>query len=155
MLTKRLDFDSEAAGFLRQAFLRPRPRIAEGQLLVDKGVRAAVDISDGPAADLDHVCQASHVGARIEVERVPVAPAVKANFGPRASELALSGGEDYELLFTASGEIIEQVKAAVSCPVTVIGEIVLPQGKGEVSLVDSKGRPVRLTSTGWEHFRKN
>lgn len=155
MLTKRLDFDSEAAGFLRQAFLRPRPRIAEGQLLVDKGVRAAVDISDGLAADLDHICQASHVGARIEVERVPVAPAIEANFGSRALELALSGGEDYELLFTASGEIIKQVKAAVSCPVTVIGEIVLPQGKDEVSLVDSKGRPVRLTSTGWEHFRKN
>ncbi len=156
MLTKNLKLDSKAIDSLRQAFLRPFPRVAEGQVLVDKGVRTAIDISDGLVADLNHICRKSRVGARIEVGRVPVAPAVKANFGARALELALSGGEDYELLFTTSGEIIEQVKASTSCPITVIGEIILPSekvGENEVSLVDGHGRPVLLTRTGWEHFK--
>ena len=154
MLTKHLQFDSKATDSLRQAFRRPYPRVEVGQILVDKGVRAAIDISDGLIADLNHICHKSCVGARIEVERVPIAPAVKANFGARALELALSGGEDYELLFTAGSEIIEQVKASTSCPITVIGEIIA-DGENEVNLVDGHGRPVRLTKTGWEHFKTN
>ncbi|MDO8717175.1 MAG: thiamine-phosphate kinase [Dehalococcoidales bacterium] len=152
MLTKYLQFDSKSTDSLIQAFRRPYPRIEVGQILVDKGVRAAIDISDGLIADLNHICHKSCVGARIEVDRVPVMQAVKANFGARALELALSGGEDYELLFTASSEIIEQVKAATSCPITVIGEIIA-DGKNEVSLVDNHGQPVRLAKTGWEHFK--
>lgn len=154
MLTKRLPFGSKATDSLRQAFRRPYPRVEVGQILVDKGVKAAIDISDGLIADLNHICHRSCVGARIEVDRVPVMPAVKANFGARALELALSGGEDYELLFTAGNEIIEQVKASTSCPITVIGEIIA-DGENEVSLVDDHGRPVRITKTGWEHFKTN
>ncbi len=156
MLTKHLQFGSKATDSLGQAFRRPYPRVEVGQILVDKGVRAAIDISDGLIADLNRICHKSCVGAKIEVDRVPVMPAVKANFGARALELALSGGEDYELIFTAGSEIIEQVKASTSCPITVIGEIILPDGKdgeNEVSLVDGHGRPVRLTKTGWEHFK--
>lgn len=154
MLTQHLPFDGKATDSLRQAFRRPYPRVEVGQILVDRGVRAAIDISDGLIADLNHICHKSCVGARIEVDRVPVMPAVKGNFGARALELALSGGEDYELLFTAGSEIIEQVKASTSCPITVIGEIIA-DGKNEVSLVDGRGRPVRITKTGWEHFKTN
>ena len=154
MLTNRLQFDSKATDSLRQAFRRPYPRVEVGQILVDRGVRAAIDISDGLIADLNHICHKSCVGARIEVDRVPIMPAVKANFGARSLELALSGGEDYELLFTTSSEIIEQVKASTSCPITVIGEIIA-DGENEVSLVDGHGRTVRLTKTGWEHFKTN
>ena len=76
---------------------------------------------------------------------------LRTTFGDRALELALSGGEDYELLFTAGNEVIERVKAAASCPVTIIGEI--GDGKtGEITLVDGKGEPVDLPGTGWEHF---
>ena len=101
MLTRQLRFDGEASNSLRNAFLHPYPRIAEGQLLVEQGVRAAIDISDGLIADLAHICHQSQVGARVEIDRVPIHPAAKANFGDRSRELALSGGEDYELLFTA------------------------------------------------------
>ncbi len=152
MLTEHLHFDTGATNSLRQAFLRPFPRIAEGQILVEKGVRAAIDISDGLVADLNHICQSSRVGARIEIERVPIEPAVKANFGAQALEFALAGGEDYELLFTASGETIDRVKAAVSCPITVIGEIIEDK-ENRVNLVDGRGRTVRLSKTGWEHFK--
>jgi len=64
--------------------------------------------------------------------------------------LALAGGEDYELLFTASNEIMARVKQAIACPVTVIGEIVA--GKAEIALIDSRGRPFDLGKTGWDHF---
>jgi thiamine-monophosphate kinase len=139
----------EAESHLKNAFLHPTPRIAEGLLLVEQGVKTAIDISDGLVADLNQICKASGVGARLEVERVPIEPAVKAAFSQRALELALSGGEDYELLFTASSEIIERVKKAASRPVTVIGKIT--DGKG-VSLVDKESKPFKLAKSGWEHF---
>ena len=102
MLGGKLKLDSEAVTCLRKAFLRPYPRIAEGQLLVERGVKTAIDISDGLISDLKHICKSSQVGARIEVDRLPIEPVVRANFGDKSLELALSGGEDYELLFTAS-----------------------------------------------------
>jgi len=151
MLTKKLQFDPEATASLKGAFLHPYPRIAEGQLLADQGVKTAIDISDGLISDLSHICKASQVSARIEVDRVPIQPAVRANFGDRALELALSGGEDYELLFTGSAEVIDKVRMVASCPITVIGEIIA--GKlGEITLVDSKRNPFNLHKAGWEHF---
>jgi len=151
MLANQLQFDPEAAAYLKRAFLRPCPRIAEGQLLVEQGVKTAIDISDGLISDLNQICKASQVSARVEVDRVPILPIVKANFGSKAVELALSGGEDYELLFTASDEVINKVKEAISCPVTVIGETVT--GKlNKVTLVDKKGKSFNLNKAGWEHF---
>ncbi|MBM4432880.1 MAG: thiamine-phosphate kinase [Chloroflexi bacterium] len=151
MLSKKLQFDTEAAAALRQAFLKPEPRIAEGELLVKQGIRTAIDVSDGLVSDLKQICKASKVGARIEVERVPVHPAVKANFGEMALELALSGGEDYELLFTGSAEAIARVKKVASCPITVIGEIA-DEKAGEVTVLDNKGNAFNISKAGWEHF---
>ena len=151
MLSKQLQFDPKTSACLRVAFLHPYPRIAEGQLLVGQGVKAAIDVSDGLISDLNHICQASGVGARIEIDRLPIEPAVKANFGDRALELALSGGEDYELLFTTSVEVIDSIRAATCCPITIIGEIVADKAN-KITLVDSKGKPVSVPKKGWEHF---
>ena len=152
MLRGKLQFDPESANELRKAFLHPYPRIAEGQQLVAQGVKTAIDISDGLISDLNHICRLSRVGARVEIDRVPVAPQVKANFGSRALEIALAGGEDFELLFTASAETIDKVKTAVSCPVTVIGEIIADE-VGKVTPIDRQGNPFRLGKAGWEHFK--
>jgi thiamine-monophosphate kinase len=149
MLKKELKFDPQASARFKQAFLHPTPRIAEGQLLADQGVKTAIDISDGLVADLGQIGKSSKVGARIEAERVPVEPLVKAEFGERALEMALSGGEDYELLFTAEAEVLDKVKQVASCPITVIGKIVA--GKG-VTVVDRRGKPIKLGKAGWEHF---
>ena len=153
VLTENLKFDSESTSALKEAFLKPYPRINEGGILVEQGVKAAIDISVGLISDLSHICQMSKVSARVEIYRVPVHPAVKAHFGERAVNMALSGGEDYELLFTASEGIIDKVKGAISCPVTVIGEIV-PGETGEITLLDDKGNCVILPEKGWEHFSK-
>ena len=149
MLSKGPQLDLEAATRLRNAFLHPYPRIAEGQLLLEQGVKTAIDISDGLISDLNQICKASQVGARVEIDRVPIEPTVRAQFSDKSLELALSGGEDYELLFAAGAEVIDRVKRAASCPITVIGEIVA--GKG-VTLVDRQGNPSNLGKAGWEHF---
>jgi len=151
MLNRKLQFSPEATACVKKASLRPFPRIAEGQLLVEQGVKTAIDISDGLIQDLGHICKASQVSARIEIDRVPIQPEVKANFSDEALELALSGGEDYELLFTAGTEVIDKVKKAASCPVTVIGEIVADE-TSRITLVDKEGKPFNLDKTGWEHF---
>jgi thiamine-monophosphate kinase len=153
MLTKRLKFDPQTTAYFRNAFLHPIPRIAEGQLLLEQGVKTAIDLSDGLVSDLNQVCKASGVGARVDVGQVPVEPRVKAEFGNSALELALAGGEDYELLFCGGAEVVDGVKRKAACPITVIGEI-LPTEKG-ITLVDSRGRAVSLAKRGWEHFISN
>jgi thiamine-monophosphate kinase len=151
ILTRHLSCDSESTSALSEAFLRPYPRVSEGRILVEKRVKTAIDISDGLVSDLGHICEMSKVSSRVEIDRIPVHPAVQSNFGDRAIDMALSGGEDYELLFTASDGIISKVKEAVSCPVTIIGEIVAGD-ESEITLLDGKGNLFQPQSRGWEHF---
>jgi len=153
MLRAGLEFDSETTAFLREAHLRPRPRVAEGQILVQNGVRAAIDISDGLVSDLAHISKASHVGAKVWVHRLPIHPLVSAAFKEESLGLALSGGEDYELLFTAKSDVIERVKGLMPSPVTVIGEI-LSGEPGQVTLYNERGQVVEWNEQGWEHLRR-
>jgi thiamine-monophosphate kinase len=88
------------------------------------------------------------MGALVVAERVPVDPHLREVFGGDALALALSGGEDYQLLFTAPSEVMEKVQAEL--PFTDIGEVT-PQGKG-VEVVDADGRSVALPQKGWQHF---
>jgi thiamine-monophosphate kinase len=153
MLRAGLEFDSETTAFLREAHLRPCPRVAEGQILVQNGVRAAIDLSDGLVNDLAHISKASHVGAKVWVHRLPIHPLVSAAFKEESLGLALSGGEDYELLFTAKSDVIERVKGLMPSPVTVIGEI-LSGEPGQVTLYDERGQIVEWNEQGWEHLRR-
>lgn len=152
MLSQKLDFDNETAKLLRQAHCHPIPRVREGQVLLRQGVKAAIDISDGLLADLAQICKLSKVGARIRSGWLPIHPLVQAAFKTESLELALSGGEDYELLFTADSEVVERVRQTLNCPVTVIGEIV-KEKPGQVSLIDNTGNITPWHRRGWEHFR--
>jgi len=153
MLKKKISLAAETTTTLRKAHLQPMPRVKEGQILIEHGVNSAVDISDGLIADLDHICEASKVNARIDIAQVPIHPLVKANF-PNYLELALYGGEDYELLFTADKAIVDQAKEALICPVTVIGDVMKESLPNRVTLMDSKGNVVPYKKGGWEHFRE-
>ena len=152
MLKNRIILDSEASNLLRRAHLQPVPRVREGQILVEQGVRTAIDISDGLVADLDHICESSKVNAKISIEQVPVHRVVTANF-PNHQDLALCGGEDYELLFTADEATVARVAQALTCPVTVIGEITEEQLATRVTAVDGQGNIIPYRRGGWEHFR--
>jgi len=151
MLKSNMQFDKETTFLLRQAHLRPVPRVTEGQILLAEGGRAAIDISDGLVGDLAKMCQASGVGSRIGVDKVPVHPTVRAAFKDDCLKLALAGGEDYELLFTTRAELMDRVKGQISCPVTVIGEIVADT-TSQVRLIDAEGKEIQLEKTGWDHF---
>ena len=152
MLKRHLNFEPRTTAFLRAAHLRPQPRLAEGRVLVEHGVRAAIDLSDGLIADLGHVCQESRVAARVWVDRVPLHPLTRAAFPAEALGLALSGGEDYELLFTAPPDLMARVAGYLSTPATIIGEIV--EGEpGRVTLLDSGGREIAWQRGGWDHFK--
>ncbi len=151
MLKKGLQFDEETTTYLREAHLKPHPRIVEGQILARNGVRAAIDLSDGLVSDLAKVCKASRVGAQLRVEKIPIHPLVSAAFEQDCLNLALSGGEDYELLFTGSIEVMDRVKGLMPCPLSVIGEIVNEE-PGRVRLLDEQGKEIGVEKGGWEHF---
>jgi thiamine-monophosphate kinase len=151
MLKKGLQFDEETTTCLREAHLKPQPRVVEGQILARTGVKAAIDLSDGLVSDLAKLCKASGVGAEIRAERIPIHPLVSAAFEQDCLNLALSGGEDYELLFTGRVEVMDRVKGLMPCPLSVIGEIVNEE-PGRVRLLDEQGKEIGVERGGWEHF---
>jgi thiamine-monophosphate kinase len=151
MLQSKLEFDPETTAFLRKAHLNPYPRVAEGLILAQNGVKAAIDLSDGLLGDLTHVCKASSVGAKVWISDLPVHPLVKTAFTDESASLALSGGEDYELLFMARDDVIDKLRDLMPSPVTVIGEIV-KDDPGKIILVDENGVVIDRAERGWDHF---
>jgi thiamine-monophosphate kinase len=131
---------------------RPQPRIAAG-LTLRRLASACIDVSDGLLADLGHVCAASGVGAELDADALPLSSLLSATFDAGVCrELALSGGDDYELCFTVADARVTEVKDGVArtgCEVTRIGRIVTGSG---VRAIDARGRDVTPTLAGWEHF---
>ncbi len=131
----------------------PTPRVALGIAL--RGlIHAAIDLSDGLLGDLSHVIAASRVGARIEVDAMPRS-AVLAAQGPAVQRLCLlAGGDDYELLFTASPDRRDHVRAAareLGVGVTRIGCI--EHGAG-LHVVDAQGQAVDTSAlSAFDHFK--
>ena len=147
MLSRDLPFDEETNIF-REAHLRPRPRLREAAILSELEVHAAIDISDGLVQDLARICEASGVGAELWKERVPLHPLLRSRFPERAWEFALSGGEDYELLFTASPEVMEEAGRRMGGAIFVVGRI-----REERGLVIRGGEIAEEILEGWDHFR--
>ncbi len=152
ILKSKRKLDLKTISFFREAHLRPCPRVAEGQVLVQHGVKAAIDLSDGLLSDLTHICKASRVGARVWTNKLPIHPLLKSAFKKESLGLALSGGEDYELLFTAKNDAIAKLKKIMSIQITVIGEIV-DDKQGQITLLNSQGKVVKRDETGWDHFK--
>ena len=144
-------------GEITRAHLRPRARVAEGRWLGQAaGVHAMMDCSDGLATDLGHICHESGVGARIRIDRVPVAAAAREAaqaLQQDAYQWAVGGGEDYELLLTCDAEAADRLAAgladATGTSLTIIGRI--DGASGEVVFVGADDVPV-TTRPGYEHF---
>ena len=126
----------------------PTPRIAVARVLREKRMAASmIDISDGLSTDLSHICEESGVGAQINEQAVPRARIGKP-LRTVAFELALHGGDDYELLFTARPRT-RIPKTVAGVPITEIGEITRRKG---MFLVRENGRRSELRPGGWQHF---
>ncbi|MBU8898999.1 thiamine-phosphate kinase [Corallococcus sp. H22C18031201] len=148
----RLGFQQLQRGVTRGSAVRrqrrPEPRVALGRI-ASRFASAGMDVSDGLAQDLGHLCEASRVGVRMELERLPLSPAVRAALGP---EGALAGGEDYELLLAvppSRERAFERACARAGERVTRIGE--LTRERGWVVL-NAAGRCVP-PAPGFDHFR--
>ena len=151
VLNDRTAVPINVRGRLKDAHNKPVPRVEEGQAFLRAGVKAAMDISDGLMSDLPKMCGMSGLTARVSVAKLPISADVKETFGAEATALALTAGEDYELLVTGSREALERAASEMSIPVTVIGEM-LEGESGVVSLVDENGLPIESPKSGWEHF---
>ena len=147
--------DREPVPALRARLDRPTPRVAAGRALAGIAT-ACVDVSDGLLADLGHVCARSHVAARIDVDALPASAALMEVIG-EADRIALqaSGGDDYELCFTApadAGADIGAVSAQLGLRITRIGRIVAGEG---VHPVDAKSQPWSSPRRGYDHFAEH
>lgn len=152
----RHDLPAEEHPDLVRRHLRPEARVEAGQLIAQHGASAMIDVSDGLALDLLRVMEASGTGCTVEGQLVPVDPALSGLSGlegpdlPPALELALSGGEDYELVFTVPEERFDALERSVTAAgtmVTRIGTVTdgAPELDGE-SLADRK-------ELGWDHLQ--
>lgn len=142
---------------LHRRYRLPDPRLALGAALASSGggtdVHAAADVSDGLVADLGHICAASRAGALIRAEAVPLSDAARAALARNPSLLArlVTGGDDYELVFTLAPPAAERIEALaerLGTPVTRIGEIV---PGAAVSVVDGAGQELPLAVAGYRH----
>ena len=129
----------------------PTPRVLAGQALREYA-SAAIDISDGLLADLGHICQASNVGANVVLDTVPLSEAMKkSQLFDEAINFALTGGDDYELLFTVSEDNKVGMETALShagVKISCIGQI----NASQTISTTLNDNPVPINSSGFEHF---
>ncbi len=145
--------------FLKDAMLLhidPVARVKEGRMIAETGLATAmIDISDGLAADIGHIMESSKVGARIYIPQCPLSTALKRYLQEDSenTEIFLSGGEDYELLFTVNPSKVQDVKRIADKSgslFTEIGEIT--DYKEGVVFVDENGKSVNVETKGFDHF---
>lgn len=139
---------SGSADQLRHRFLRPEPRLALGRRLRSIAT-AAMDVSDGVLTDLEKLCAASGCGAQLNVDALPISPAMRELFdADTCVEYALAGGDDYELLFTLPAGHPFELAPPELPSLTQIG--VITEGGGVQCI--RRGQPFQLQRTGYDHF---
>ena len=137
----------------RRLLDRPQPRVGLGLALAGHA-SACIDISDGLLADLGHVLKASECGARIEIDKLPVDDLFEGLGKEQIRQYQLSGGDDYELLFTLPPrhrDWLAKLASNLDIPLTIIGEITAQAG---IRCVDGDGYDYRPAGAGFEHFRQ-
>jgi len=150
-ITGKVDIEVQAFNFIRSKLDYPKPRVLAGQMLREYA-SSAIDLSDGLVADLGHICQASNVGANLVLDALPLSTIMRDNLlNEDAIKLALSGGDDYELLFTVSEDNKVGMETAMShagTPVTCIGQL----NASHTITTTLNNKPISINTEGFEHF---
>ena len=148
--------DLDGHDYILERQLKPEARVDVTKLLTDLEVlpSSMIDISDGLASELIHICEASKVGCQVYDEKLPIDPETyntARDFELDPSTCALNGGEDYELLFTVAQVDYDKIKGNPNF--TVIGHIT--DATVGMNLVDKNGGVIALSAQGWNHFDEN
>jgi thiamine-monophosphate kinase len=148
--------DSPGAKALVEAHLRPTPRVREAELLGRAGIDCGMDLSDGLLGDARRLAEASSVQIVVRLDAMPVSPALRQEIGADAVDLALAGGEDYELLVAGDAvalrEAARQIQRETALTVTEVGEVRERSIEGPPVLVlDPEAREYRPRLASWEH----
>lgn len=143
--------DGRAQALIR-AFLDPRPPLSLGPLLARRKLATSmIDTSDGLSIDLAHLCEESQTGAEVFIEKLPLSEAIRV-FETKPLELALHGGEDYQLLFTVSPRNLPAIaKFQERFRLHWIGRMTSTKS---IWLIDKKGKKSRLFPKGYQHFAR-
>jgi thiamine-monophosphate kinase len=144
-----LESDDTGPKRLIHKHLRPGPRLVAGSAAARLGTHAMIDLSDGLASDVRHVCERSNVGCHVDLDLLPIAGDTREylrSAGRNPEILAATGGEDFELLVAVSEKVVEALASESEVPVTVIGEVT-----GEGVVFRCGGERVDGLS-GWDHF---
>jgi thiamine-monophosphate kinase len=150
--------DAASAAFLVDRHRLPQPRVPLGPQLIGIAT-AALDVSDGLVADLRHICTVSRLSAVIEASAVPLSAAARVAIDndPQRLATALTGGDDYEVLFTAppaAAARIGVLSRLFDTPIAPIGCMMALSDEAQPDVVvrDNMGRPLSFKSEGWTHF---
>ena len=146
--------NSKDAEYLKNIHFRPRPRVRTGRALVENGFECGIDVSDGLLSDLTRICESSGVGAEIETHNVPVPDELKREYPEDWIDLALGGGEDYELIVVAPAQSLQELDDSVAQNLHVIGRITEPPPESQPLVVTkaADGSNVAVAKYGWDHF---
>lgn len=152
VINKKADLDHVVVDQLRHKLDYPQPQVAAGLQLRGRA-SAAIDISDGLVSDLGHILESSHCAARLNIDAVPVSDNFRLyceHGGDR--QQAIQFGDDYELCFTTSADEaqVNEWLNDCDCTATCVGEII---AGSELTVVDSSGSSINMSSSGFEHFR--
>lgn len=146
--------DLEGKDYIIERQLKPEARKDVVELLAHLGVKptAMIDVSDGLASEILHLCKASHVGCKLYEEKIPIDPMTyetAREFGLDPTVCALSGGEDYELLFTIAQEDYEKIKGQLD--ISVIGYIT--EANAGAEMISKSGHVHEIKAQGWNAFK--
>lgn len=149
---KNCSLPPKVFGLCEDKLLRPEPRVDLGLALLPLA-HAAQDISDGLAQDLGHILTASSLGAEISKDVLPVPDELRTSLSEEQwTAFALSGGDDYELVFTASADHRSEILAAAAQCSVAVTRIGKTNNSGRLKIKDKKGGELLLTSRGFDHF---
>ncbi len=158
LIMNKIETESKAHRELFEAHILPKPCLREGRYLASTGtVHAAIDVSDGLGSDLGHITKQSKVGAKIYAQNLPISQNLisfceKFHFDP--IEFAVTGGEDYTLIFTTAekdrNRIHRNYQKKFNRPLFAIGEIT---STGSIELIDPQGNSKEVMPSGWDHFK--
>jgi len=152
IITEDLSFPDNVKEHFTNSHSRPIPQIDIGMSLALQGIECAMDVSDGLVNDLSKICAASNVSANVFVNDLPVHEHLQTCFPNIWDQLAVGGGEDYELLFTIPKELQDGISQNPNVVFKIIGTIT-EAGEG-VKVIGPEGELKDYSTGGWDHFKE-